>query len=60
MLSVPGVQRLQCAQALYLVLAPLADAVIPSLVLVIITWLLIQILEDPVAQKDLESHLLMS
>ena len=53
MLLVPGVQRLQCAQALYLVLVPvelkLADAIIPSLVLVIITWLLIQILEDPVA-----------
>ena len=53
MLLVPGVQRLQCAQALYLVLAPvelqLADAVLPPLVLVSVTWLLIRILEDPVA-----------
>ena len=50
---VPGVQRLQRAPALYLVLAPielkLADAVLPPLVLVIVTWLLVRILEDPVA-----------
>ena len=53
LLTVPGVQHLQRAQALYLVLAPiklkLADAVLPPLVLVIVTWLLVRILEDPVA-----------
>ena len=52
MLTVPGVQRLQRAQELYLVLAlielQLTYAVLPPLVLVIVIWLLIQILEDPV------------
>ena len=53
MLTVPGVQRLQRAQPLYLILAlielQLTYAVLPPIVLVIFIWLLIRILEDPVA-----------
>ena len=49
-LMVPGVQRLQRAQQLYLVLAlielQLTCAVLPPLGLVVVIWLLIRILED--------------